>query len=555
MVKRILAVLTSAALLLSGCAQLPRNSSIGVGPDVASQTSGDFVYYSLSLPAVDASKDEIISGFLSAGTGPQDDYAIARTYLTLDAQASWLPSKEVLIQDGSPTMTWIGDDLVAVDVKISASVDERGVYRTEPAGSLRRLVYKLEQENGQWRVAQTPNLTMLIHPNFKVLFKPYSVYFFDSTHSYLVPDVRWFPSRSSTATHLVNARLAGAQDWLAPALANEPSPIFTLNTDAVTVTDGVANIDLANSAYEATVNQMRYLKAELKATLLQLNSVTDVNISISRSSQDIADVPGQIAASSTTPPLVLTQAGISQLDSGDEVFSMNQLSALVAGNIKDFAVSNSKESVALQTSRGIYLVTKSALGLESRVVDLRKLLLAPRWDNRDWLWTVGNDPVQAWLVSDKTGSSKLNARAIAGSKVQNFEVSPDGSRVVMLLKGERNGVWISSIVRDEKGKPISLAAPVNVFIADGTPFSVSWMDATHLAMLTKSPEKDIRALVLTIGGEKEWYPIIVGGNSIIGSLLGPDIYVLREDKTVMRARSSIWSQVLSGVIALHYAGR
>ena len=134
MVKRILAVLTSAALLLSGCAQLPRNSSIGVGPDVASQTSGDFVYYSLSLPAVDASKDEIISGFLSAGTGPQDDYAIARTYLTLDAQASWLPSKEVLIQDGSPTMTWIGDDLVAVDVKISASVDERGVYRTEPAG-------------------------------------------------------------------------------------------------------------------------------------------------------------------------------------------------------------------------------------------------------------------------------------------------------------------------------------------------------------------------------------------------------------------------------------
>ena len=553
--KRSLALLFSIAILISGCAQLPRNSAIGIGPDVSSQNSGDFVYYSLSLPADGASKEDIVSGFLSAGTGPQDDYAIARTYLTLDAQATWLPSKEVLIQDGSPTMTWIGEDLVTVDVKISASVDERGVYRPAPAGSLRRLMYKLEKENGEWRVAEAPNLTMLIHPNFKVLFKPYSVYFFESTHRYLVPDVRWFPSRSSTATHLVNARLAGAEDWLKPALASEPAPSFSLNTDAVTVTDGIANIDLSDSAFEASVNEMRYLKAELRATLLQLNSVTDVNISISRNPQEIADIPAQIAASSATAPLVLTQAGISQIDTGDELFSMNQLSPLVAGTVSDFAVSASKQSVALKTSRGIYWVTKTALGLESKLVDLRKSLLAPRWDNRDWLWSVGNNPVQAWIVSDASGSSKLNARVLSGSAVQSFEVSPDGSRVVMLLKGERNGVWISSVVRDKTGKPISLAEPINVFIVDGLPFSVSWMDTTHLSILTKSPSKDIRALVLTIGGEKEWYPIITGGKAIIGSLLGPDIYVLRDDKTVMRARSSIWSQVQSGVISMHYAGR
>lgn len=552
--KKLLALLIASSVGLSGCAQLPRDSAIGIGPDVASQNNGDFVYYSLSLPAKDASKEDIMSGFLSAGTGPQDDYAIARSYLTIKAQADWLPSEEVLIQDGSPTLTWLADGFVTVDVKISASINAAGVYQPAPAGSLRRLVYKLAKENGQWRVSEAPNLTMLIHPNFKVLFKPYSVYFFDSAHRFLVPDVRWFPSRSSTATHLVNARLGGAQDWLKPALA-DAEPKFALNTDAVTVTDGTANVDLSDSAFDATTDQMRYLKAELKATLLQLNSVTAVNISIGRNSQDIADIPAQVAASPAGAPLALTQAGISQIDSQEEVFSMKQLLPLVAGEVTDFAVSETKQSVAVRTSRGVYRITKSALGLDSRIVDLRRSLLEPRWDNRDWLWSVGSETNQNWLVSDANGSRMIDVASIRGSKVKGFEVSPDGARVVMLLSGKRNGVWVAAVVRNSLGRPVSIAEPTNMFIGEGMPFSASWMDSTHLAILTRVPSKDVRPLVLTIGGEKEWYPIINGGASIIGSLLGPDIYVLRDDKTVMRSRSGIWSQVQTEVLAMHYPGR
>jgi hypothetical protein len=252
---------------------------------------------------------------------------------------------------------------------------------------------------------------------------------------------------------------------------------------------------------------------------------------------------------------VLTQAGISQIDSQEEVFSMKQLLPLVAGTITDFAVSETKQSVAVRTSRGIYRITKSALGLDSRIVDLRKSLLEPRWDNRDWLWSVGREVNQNWLVSDANGSRMVDIASLRGSKVESFEVSPDGARVAMLLSGKRNGVWVSAIVRNSKGRPVSIAEPTNMFIGEGVPFSVSWMDSTHLAILTRVPSKDVRPLVLTIGGEKEWYPIINGGASIVGSLLGPDIYVLKDDRTVMRSRSGIWSQVQTEVIAMHYVGR
>jgi len=75
-------VLLITAALLSGCASLPSNLNVEVGPELSTPDQQDLSFYSPASPLPGASPSEIVSGFLSAGTGPQNDYQVAREYLT-----------------------------------------------------------------------------------------------------------------------------------------------------------------------------------------------------------------------------------------------------------------------------------------------------------------------------------------------------------------------------------------------------------------------------------------------------------------------------------------
>ena len=81
--------LAISALLLTGCATIPQSGPIGYGQDLASGLNNDEVYYSQTGPYADASEDAILYGFLSSGNGPQNDYAVAREYLTKTFATKW----------------------------------------------------------------------------------------------------------------------------------------------------------------------------------------------------------------------------------------------------------------------------------------------------------------------------------------------------------------------------------------------------------------------------------------------------------------------------------
>jgi hypothetical protein len=79
MKRKFLAVLLLASL--TGCATLPVSGPVRIGPDLAPPSDSNSFYYSPATPVDGASETEILSGFLAAGTAPQNDYAIAREYL------------------------------------------------------------------------------------------------------------------------------------------------------------------------------------------------------------------------------------------------------------------------------------------------------------------------------------------------------------------------------------------------------------------------------------------------------------------------------------------
>ena len=556
MIKRIIGAVASAltaTLLATGCAQLPHSGAIGIGPDIANTDGADYVYYSPAAPSEDASQQEIISGFLSAGNGPQNDYSVARSYLTIDKQTEWLPSEEVLIQEGPPRFTFASDTEVHVDVNISASIDDAGVYSFAPRGTQRHLIYRFAKQAGQWRLSEAPNLTMLLHPNFLVLFKPYSLYFYDSNHNYLVPDVRWFPSRASTATRLTSALLQGPQAWLEPALAAVPGPDIELNLDAVPITNSEASVDLSSNAAQLPVQDLQYLKAELKATLTQLPSVTGVSISFEGEAQTVRDLPTKVSRGAIGSPVALTDNGLAHLNSSTQLFGGNELRELVGSDIRDFALNASETSLALATGVGVYQVKHSTIGSQATLVDRRPNLLAPHWDNRNYLWTLTNTEDSSWFITDSSQNrTKLSTKAYAKSKILSFAISPDGSRVVVLSSGDRNGVWVLPIVRNAKGTPTSLGGGIKLPVEPGTPVSVTWADSSSVSMLMKISSTSVRAVTQTVGGESVSYSAISDGVAIVASAAAPAVYILLADGTAVLSRSSIWNTVATNVLSLRY---
>jgi hypothetical protein len=172
--------ITLTALALTGCAQLPRSSEIKAGPEIQGDIASDYLYYSPSGPSAGESQQDILKGFINAGTGPQNDYEAARQYLTQGFKTKWNPNSEVLIQQGSPAISFNSQQQAVVTVQLQATVDADGHYEVMDAGATRMLQFEMVREAGEWRISKAPDLTILIRPVFDVIFRSYSIYFFDS---------------------------------------------------------------------------------------------------------------------------------------------------------------------------------------------------------------------------------------------------------------------------------------------------------------------------------------------------------------------------------------
>jgi hypothetical protein len=134
----------------------------------------------------------------------------------------------------------VDENTATAEVKVhtTALIDDLGHLKsTEVSSATIVPKFGFAKESGQWRVSATPDLT-IIGQVFDVVFKHYALYFFYSQSHYLVPDVRWFPSRASTATRLVGGLITGPDAWFGISVFN-PIPKGTkLAIDAVTISNG-----------------------------------------------------------------------------------------------------------------------------------------------------------------------------------------------------------------------------------------------------------------------------------------------------------------------------
>ena len=545
--------LTAIALLMSltGCAALPVSGPVRIGPDLTPSSDVESFYYSPSGPTEGASQAEILSGFIAAGTGPQNDYAVAREFLSESLRSIWNPNQEVLVQRQSPQVTIGDDDTAQLSVDVIAQIDQDGRYETRPLGTTKILDYEFVQEAGQWRLSSAPDATVLIRPVFEVVFRDYSVYFVDRQKRYLVPELRWFPSTAATGTKLANALLRGPSSWLRPAVISAIPSGTRLSIDAVTIEDGVALVDLTARALVASRADRLVFKAQLDATLSQLANVERVAISIERSNQEITETAGQLRTAGANTLVVvgdlgLETVGISETDffgDGAEFFDLNPAT--------DIAISKQSSSLALLTAAGVIRTSLVNPGVDAELVDSRSGIISIEYDRQDYLWSVTRARGSNIIATSSMGEQfRVSAPWLTNEAVRGFSISPEGSRIAFLLaSASRNRVLVSAIVRNSSGVPIELATPIEIASEVAGPSQLSWVSLMSIAIVN-STDDFTNAVLVSVGGTSRVIRALPNTNQIVASGPNSELFLLTNSAELHRFTGSTWVLIRGDVRAL-----
>ena len=271
--------------LSTGCAGMPTGGSVHLGRALPAAGGLSDLDVRVLPPSWKAGLEPlaVVSGFLRATVNDDDDYAIARSYLTGPAASHWRPATGVTVYD--EVALHVADDGPATSthstVRLQAPrighIDQRGEFVPQPG----RLVagFSVVRSNGSWRIDRAPDGVLLSSSDAQRSFHAADVYYLNKTDSTLVPDqILLQNSQRGVATALVSALLSGPSSWLAPAAHNglpvHPALIGNVPVNA----SGVADVNLSSSVRQASAKELAAFSAQLVWTLRQIADVTAVRL-------------------------------------------------------------------------------------------------------------------------------------------------------------------------------------------------------------------------------------------------------------------------------------
>jgi hypothetical protein len=408
------------------------------------------------------------------------------------------------------------------------------------------LEYGFTEQAGQVRINSAPDVTMVIRPVFDVVFRSYSIFFLDKAKKNLVPELRWFPANPATGTKLVNALLAGPSSWLEPAVISAIPTGTVLSTDAVTVQQEIALVDLSARALVAGLSERSLMKAQLVATLSQLPTITEVAISIERSAQDIPDSQVEPAAATSGTLLAVGENGLEALSGANPDSFAKGLLFFSSFKVSKLAASKAGDKLAVLTESGVSETGLAAPGSSVEVVDARSSLAGLEYDSLSNLWLAAGSQVSV-------NSVPIQASWLAGQSIVDFSLSPEGSRVALVIEsGGSNQVLIAAVIRDENGVPIQLAAPISIGSEIDNPIRLSWFDSVTVAIVNDEPELSSIALV-SIGGTTRLIQGVANVSSLVALGDGTNLFALKESGELVVYRGSFWSTLESSISAIALA--
>jgi hypothetical protein len=541
----VVIALTVTLLTLTGCVGIPKSGPVSQGLPVNEVSGAGNIAYNPEGPEAGASQQNILRGFIASFTSATGGYAVAKQFLSSGFANKWDPRASVQVRTGGPKLLAVDASTIDYSFDTVAIVDKTGAYAESSLAAT--LQYSFVREKNQWRISAAPDGIVLAQPTFERIFTQRPLYFLDSTNTHLIPDLRWFPTGSTSMTRIVNAVLAGPPDWLKGA-AFSRFPDGTALSDAgsvVTSDNGVATIDLTKDASAASARDRQLMKLQLFESLRLVPNVSSVSISVEGTPMQIDDTVDalQVDNKVDTQALVFrnnrfgfyANGGVSQLPALSQ-----RVSALGA---QAATLSSDQSTVAVLGTGGVSVVRR---GEPTPPVDPRSNLIAPSLDEAGFTWSVPYDNPNAIVAFDPSGGSHPVSAPVpsSGSQIVSLEVSREGSRVLILLSAPSGPrLIVAAIVRDEKQVPVSIGTPIlDLSLGDGEAIDATWVDQTTVATLVTLSQQS-RVELYAIGGKRTSLDVLPSADEIVGGNNGADgLRVLGDDQSIWVYRGSSWQR-------------
>lgn len=460
---RLTALLATAALLLSACAPtLPTSGPVSTAEAPVGE-GYDYGPRPVS-PQPGAVPDDIIRGFLQAGAGVENDYEVAREYLTEEAAEQWDPGEETLVHQQELTVQASGTDSVYnVHVPVHYRVDDSGSM-TRPGDSQNR-TFELVEVDGEWRIGNAPDGKILDLNAFNRVYDDFTLYFYDPQQRYAVPDARWLVSRAGLSTEIVRRMCQGPAPWLAPGVTSAFEEEDCLGTPAVPIEDGVATVDLDPAVTAgASDRDLALMHHQLSLILSQLSSVRSVAITVAGNALEPPapdELPESERLNIETQPTADDRQIAVQDDAlvwqhGNVTSQLTGMPDLAEIEPRFPAVPNGSAGAAIAVMSGdlqeLYHVHADAD--EPELLIESEQLTRPSMDNFGWTWTVahedGEPTIRAFSHEDpEAAPAQFTEDFIGGREVTSLRISQDGTRAALVVDdaGARS-LYIASVVRD-----------------------------------------------------------------------------------------------------------
>jgi len=544
----------AAAVLGLGtaCARIPTDTPIA-SRTLSGQSQPGAPYVRALPPAPDATAQQVVSGFVQAGVGSEDDFAVARDYLTQAASEEWDPSALITIYSGTQELQVepAEDGRLSMVLQVVALVDARGVRNQLSSPSSREIEVAIEEVEGQWRLSEVPDGIFLSEAAFETLYAPARLYFLDPRERHLVPDHRWFPLRRGAAA-VLEGLVDGPSAFLESAVTSQV-PKTSGVSDATTTTgnDGSAQITVPTAIQSLASGPRALALSQLEASLRSLRSLSGVRLV--HDGQDVTlDEDRRIErALPGHRPIAAGPTGIISLsDAGAESPAVQLVPALGDVEVSAPAIGqNGLLAAALDPEGSTVLIATTDDSLPVREAATGGAFVAPRVDDAGYVWTATRSSPGALLALSGQGpdlDAKVDAPWLAGRTIRTLDIAADATRMIVLSTDSAGArVDLCAVVRDAEGVPSSLTEPTTVrtLLTDVT--QVSWYDEVALIMLGTEPSaEERRAQIVDFASGPESLPLLVPGTDrLAGSVVADAVWAGTSDGELLRSDGEGWAAV------------
>lgn len=460
------------ALGASGCVSMPVDGPI-VTAEIPEDTLGDSgtgSAYEPPRPAVGASQQEIVRGFLEAMKAVPVRATAAQEFLTAAGRERWHPERASMTYAAVSSPR--GEGTLRVRVEEVEHYDASGRWLANAAVAQEQLEFSLVEVRGEWRIDRAPNALVVPQTWFDTNFVRAGVYFLTRDDESVVAEPVRVPAGEQMVTSLVRALVNGPAVDTREVLSTAVPSGAQMATRSVSVSEtGVAEVAFQGpeDSVDGTIGDA--FAAQLAWTLREVPGVQRVRVRWNGSPLAFegigaeATVRGSTAFAPWGPDAVLDPYGIVE---GRLVAGLPEEARETTGpfGVRDLGLSEIAVSWDGTTALGISAnrrellrarvkASDSGSGSSSPEVVLRSdgTLSAPRFDARGRAWVLENESGSPRiLVADAEEKTQVRLPALPGGQVRDFLVSPDATRLVVLTGGITDHIMVLRLRREESGQ-------------------------------------------------------------------------------------------------------